>query len=207
MLNRLPAASPSFAAVARRPPPTSSPCSSTGSSIPTMRRSSSPPSRATLSATARCRAGSRRPTRAPPRLVAAGQGDVAITYQPDLMLQLKEGLPLVRFGTLVETPLNALDRARGRPVKTLADLKGKRIGYSVASIQSAYLSAMLDSAGTDGRRDDGQRQLQPRHRADGRPGRCRDRRLPQLRAHPAPPRGQARHPSTRRSTACRSTTS
>jgi putative hydroxymethylpyrimidine transport system substrate-binding protein len=84
---------------------------------------------------------------APPRLVAAGQGDIAITYQPDLMLQLEEGLPLVRFGTLVETPLNALIVLKDGPVKSLADLKGKRIGYSVASIQSAYLSGMLDSVG------------------------------------------------------------
>ena len=84
---------------------------------------------------------------APPRLVAAGQGDVAITYQPDLMLQLKEGVPLVRFGTLIETPLNALIVLRDGPVKSLADLKGKRIGYSVASIQSAYLSGMLETVG------------------------------------------------------------
>jgi putative hydroxymethylpyrimidine transport system substrate-binding protein len=84
---------------------------------------------------------------APPRLVAAGQGDVAVTYQPDLMLQLKEGLPLVRFGTLVETPLNALIVLKDGPIKSLADLKGKRIGYSVASIQSAYLSGMLDTVG------------------------------------------------------------
>ncbi len=84
---------------------------------------------------------------APPRLVAAGQGDVAITYQSDLMLQVTEGLPLVRFGTLIETPLNALIVLQEGPIKSLADLKGKRIGYSVASIQSAYLSGMLDSVG------------------------------------------------------------
>ncbi|MCB1499193.1 MAG: ABC transporter substrate-binding protein [Bauldia sp.] len=84
---------------------------------------------------------------APPRLVAAGQGDIALTYQPDLMLQLKEGLPLVRFGTLIETPLNALIVLKDGPVKSLADLKGKRIGYSVASIQSAYLSGMLETVG------------------------------------------------------------
>jgi len=84
---------------------------------------------------------------APPRLVAAGQADIAVTYQPDLMLQLKEGLPLIRFGTLIETPLNALIVLEGGPVRSLADLKGKRIGYSVASIQSAYLSAMLDTVG------------------------------------------------------------
>ena len=84
---------------------------------------------------------------APPRLVAAGQGDIAITYQPDLMLQVKEGVPLVRFGTLVETPLNSLIVLRDGPVKSLADLKGKRIGYSVASFQEAYLSAVLASVG------------------------------------------------------------
>ena len=84
---------------------------------------------------------------APPRLVAAGQGDIAITYQPDLMLQVKEGVPLVRFRTLVETPLNSLIVLRDGPVKSLADLKGKRIGYSVASFQEAYLSAVLASVG------------------------------------------------------------
>ena len=72
---------------------------------------------------------------APPRLVAAGQADIAITYQPDLMLQVNEGLPLVRFGTLIETPLNCLIVLKDGPVKTLADLKGKKVGYSVASFQ------------------------------------------------------------------------
>lgn len=84
---------------------------------------------------------------APPRLVAAGRGDIAIDYQPDLMLQISEGLPLVRFGTLVATPLNALIALDDGPIATLGDLEGKRIGYSVASIQQAYLDAMLASVG------------------------------------------------------------
>jgi putative hydroxymethylpyrimidine transport system substrate-binding protein len=84
---------------------------------------------------------------APPRLVAAGKADVAITYQPDLMLNVKEGLPLVRFGTLIETPLNSLIVLKDGPIKTLADLKGKKVGYSVASFQDAYLSAILKSVG------------------------------------------------------------
>ena len=84
---------------------------------------------------------------APPRLVAAGQGDIAVTYQPDLMLQLKEGLPLVRFGTLIETPLNCLIVLKDGPNKSLADLKGRRVGYSVASFQDAYLSEILKSGG------------------------------------------------------------
>jgi putative hydroxymethylpyrimidine transport system substrate-binding protein len=84
---------------------------------------------------------------APPRLVAARQADIAITYQPDLMLQVKEGLPLTRIGTLIETPLNALIVLQDGPVKELADLKGKKVGYSVASLQNAYIGTILASVG------------------------------------------------------------
>ncbi|WP_279480870.1 ABC transporter substrate-binding protein [Aureimonas sp. SK2] len=84
---------------------------------------------------------------APPRLVAAGQADVAVHYQPNLMLDVKAGLPLVRFGTLVETPLTTVMVRADGPVKTLADLKGRKIGYSVAGIEEAVLSAMLGTAG------------------------------------------------------------
>ena len=80
---------------------------------------------------------------APPRLVAAGQADIAIDYQPDLMLQLKEGLPLVRFGTLIETPLNALIVLKNGPIQSLADLRERTIGYSIPGFQDAYVSAIL----------------------------------------------------------------
>lgn len=84
---------------------------------------------------------------APPRLVAAGQADIAVTYQPDMMLQVKEGLPLTRIGTLVETPLNCLIALEDGPVKKLEDLKGKKVGYSVASLQNAYIDSILASVG------------------------------------------------------------
>ena len=66
----------------------------------------------------------------PPRLVAAGQADLAITYQPQVHFFADEGLPLVRVGTLINSPLHtviALDKS----IKTPADLKGKKVGYSV----------------------------------------------------------------------------
>jgi putative hydroxymethylpyrimidine transport system substrate-binding protein len=84
---------------------------------------------------------------APPKLVAAGQAEVAVTYQSDLMLQNKEGLPTVRFGTLIDAPLNCLIALKDGPVKTLADLKGRTVGYSVASFDDAYLTAILSSVG------------------------------------------------------------
>jgi putative hydroxymethylpyrimidine transport system substrate-binding protein len=84
---------------------------------------------------------------APPKLVAAGQAEIAITYQPDFMLQLKAGLPLLRLGALVETPLNSLVVMKDGPVKTLADLKGKTVGYSVAGFEDLYVAVLLKSAG------------------------------------------------------------
>lgn len=83
----------------------------------------------------------------PPKLVAAGQADLAVSYQPQLHLQVHEGLPLVRVGTLIATPLNCLMVAADGPVQSLGDLKGKRIGYSVSGVESALLSGMLASAG------------------------------------------------------------
>jgi len=83
----------------------------------------------------------------PPKLVAAGKADLAVTYQPQLHLQVAEGLPLVRVGTLVATPLNALVVLRGGPVKTLADLKGRKVGFSVGGFEDALLAAMLKPEG------------------------------------------------------------
>jgi len=79
----------------------------------------------------------------PPKLVAAGRADVAISYQPQLHLHVDQGLPLVRFGTLVATPLNTLAVLADGPVKTLADLKGRKIGFSVSGTEEAMLTAML----------------------------------------------------------------
>lgn len=84
---------------------------------------------------------------APPRLVAAGQADVALHYQPSLDLDVDAGLPLVRFGTLIETPLNTLIALKDGPIKSLADLKGRKIGYSVSGFEDAMLGQFLKTAG------------------------------------------------------------
>ncbi len=83
----------------------------------------------------------------PPRLVAAKRGDIAVSYQPQLHMQTSKGLPLVRIGTLVDTPLNSLVVLRDGPIKTIADLKGRKIGYSVGGFEEALLSAMLGKHG------------------------------------------------------------
>lgn len=84
---------------------------------------------------------------APPRLVAAGQGDIAITYQPSLYLQVAEGLPVARVGTLVASPLNSLVALADGDIATLADLAGRTVGYSVGGFEDALLGRMLDTVG------------------------------------------------------------
>lgn len=79
----------------------------------------------------------------PPRLVAAKQADLAITYQPQLHFFADQGLPLVRVGTLINSPLNTV-MTLDKSITTPAGLKGKKIGYSVSGIEQATLATMLE---------------------------------------------------------------
>ena len=83
----------------------------------------------------------------PPKMVAAGRADLAVSYQPQLHLQVQEGLPLVRVGTLIASPLNCLLVLDDGPVKTIADLRGRKIGFSVAGVEEALLTAVLAKGG------------------------------------------------------------
>jgi ABC-type nitrate/sulfonate/bicarbonate transport systems, periplasmic components len=62
-------------------------------------------------------------------------------------MQIDQGLPLVRIATLIATPLNSLVVLADGPIKTLADLKGKTIGYSVGGFETALLKVMLEKEG------------------------------------------------------------
>ena len=83
----------------------------------------------------------------PPKLVAAGQADVAISYQPQLHIQVDQGLPLTRIGTLVATPLNSLVVLADGPIEEIADLRGRKVGFSVGGFEDALLGAMLGHNG------------------------------------------------------------
>ena len=83
----------------------------------------------------------------PPKLVAAGKADVAISYQPQLHIQVDQGLPLRRIGTLVSTPLNSLVVLADGPIKSIADLKGRKVGFSVGGFEDVLLKAMLERHG------------------------------------------------------------
>lgn len=83
----------------------------------------------------------------PPKLVAAEQADIAITYEPELMAQIDRGLPLIRIGTLIDKPLDCLVTLKESDIKTIQDLKGKRIGSGSSGISHNILRVMLAKAG------------------------------------------------------------
>lgn len=82
----------------------------------------------------------------PPRLVAAKKADLAITYQPQLHFFADQGLPLVRVGTLINTPLNTV-MTLDKSITSPAGLKGKKIGFSVSGIEQTTLDTMLKHEG------------------------------------------------------------
>ena len=84
---------------------------------------------------------------APCREVAASQADIAVSYGSQLNLIDASGLPVVRIATLIDTPLNTIMALGGSEVRTVADLKGRKIGVSVSGVDKVLLAVMLQSAG------------------------------------------------------------
>ena len=81
------------------------------------------------------------------KMVAAGKADVAISYAPSLLHHVVNGMPVMRFATLVDKPLNCLVVLKNSNIHTLADLKNKKIASSGVSTDRALLNTMLKSAG------------------------------------------------------------
>lgn len=114
---------------------------------------------------------------APLKLVAAGRADIAISYEPEVLLARDKGLEVVSIAALVQRPLTSImavpppdddgrdgdahrsggnrtggAQAGGAPpdgdvVRSVADLRGKTVGTAGIPYQSAYLETILDEAG------------------------------------------------------------
>jgi putative hydroxymethylpyrimidine transport system substrate-binding protein len=83
----------------------------------------------------------------PPKLVSAKKADIAVSYQPQHYLHVDQGLPVVRIATLIAIPLNTLVVLADSDIKSIADLKGKTVGYSIGGFETVFLKAMLNTQG------------------------------------------------------------
>ena len=86
---------------------------------------------------------------APLKLLAAGKVDLAISYEPELLLARDKGLQLVAVGALVQKPLTSIISIGKHAIADPKDLKGKTVGTAGIPYQSAYLKTILDRAGVD----------------------------------------------------------
>ena len=82
-----------------------------------------------------------------PKLVAAGQGDVALAAEPQFLEGLAAGLKLVRIGVLIDKPLSTLVALKDSGITHLADLRGKRIGCGPGQVERVMVDTMLRRAG------------------------------------------------------------
>ena len=85
----------------------------------------------------------------PLKLLAAGKVDMAISYEPELLLARDQGLKVVSIGALVQRPLTSIIALPGRHVARVADLAGKRVGTAGIAYQAAELRTALQSAGVN----------------------------------------------------------
>ncbi len=83
----------------------------------------------------------------PLKLLAAGRVDMAISYEPELLLARDRGLKLVAIGALVQRPLTSIIALPGAHVSKVSDLAGKRVGTAGIGYQTVELHTALEGAG------------------------------------------------------------
>jgi putative hydroxymethylpyrimidine transport system substrate-binding protein len=80
---------------------------------------------------------------APVKQVAAGQSDLAISYEPEVALAREQGLDVVAIAALVNQPLTSLIWLKESGVKGVGDLKGRTIATAGIPYQDKFLETIL----------------------------------------------------------------
>jgi putative hydroxymethylpyrimidine transport system substrate-binding protein len=89
---------------------------------------------------------------APLKLLSAGRADLAISYEPEVLLARDKGAKVVSVGALVHKPLTSIISIGKKAIRTPAQLDGKTVGTAGIPYQDAYLQTILDQAGIDPKR-------------------------------------------------------
>jgi putative hydroxymethylpyrimidine transport system substrate-binding protein len=78
----------------------------------------------------------------PLKLVASGKADVAVSYEPELLLARNQNLPLVSIAAIAQEPLTSIISIGKHAIHRAAELKGKTVGDAGISYQHAYLQTI-----------------------------------------------------------------
>ena len=88
------------------------------------------------------------PTPASPlSLLEAGKVDLAISYEPQVLLAQDKGQDVVAVGALVQVPLTSLISLPKQRIRSPRDLAGKTVGTAGIPYQTAFLDTILERAG------------------------------------------------------------
>jgi putative hydroxymethylpyrimidine transport system substrate-binding protein len=84
---------------------------------------------------------------APIKEVAAGRADLAVSYEPEVLLARDKGLDVQAVAAIVDQPLTSLISLPKAGITGAADLQGKTVGTAGIPYQTDYLQTILQTAG------------------------------------------------------------
>lgn len=83
----------------------------------------------------------------PLKMVAVNKVDMAISYQPQVLMARDENIPVKSFAALVRHPLNQLLVPENGPIKSPRDLEGKTVGYPSDQLDEEIINTMVKHDG------------------------------------------------------------
>jgi putative hydroxymethylpyrimidine transport system substrate-binding protein len=83
----------------------------------------------------------------PLKLVADGKVDLAVSYEPEVMLARNAGEPVASIAAIVQVPLTSIVSLGSAHITSVNDLRGKTVGDAGIPYQHAYLQTILQHAG------------------------------------------------------------
>lgn len=84
------------------------------------------------------------------KLAASGNVDIAVSYEPQVIIGASAGLQIRVVGRLVEHPLSVLLFMEGKGIEKPADLEGKKVGYTVPGMMDVLMEAFAKINGIKG---------------------------------------------------------
>ena len=83
----------------------------------------------------------------PPKFLAIKKVDYALSHQPSLQMEAVQDWKISRVATMVNAQLNSIVFLEKSGIKSVADLKGKVIGYSIPGFDDVLLKTILKKEG------------------------------------------------------------
>ena len=83
-------------------------------------------------------------------LVAAGQADIGLYYQQDVIqARAQQDVPVKSIGAVVQGPLNIVLSLKEKGITSAGDMVGKTIGYAGTELSEALIRSIMQYVGAD----------------------------------------------------------